>query len=67
MSVREDLDHRIDSGRPPSFVHIKCTDVPLFTGHLKETIAYYRNLCEWPQVALGMYRNVLIILDVRRI
>ncbi len=67
MSVREDLDHRIDSGHPPSFVHIKCTDVPLFTGKLKETNFYYQNLCMWPQVALGMYRDVLVILDVKRI
>ncbi len=67
MSIREDLDRRIESGRSPSFIHIKCADVPLFAGHLREIITHYRNLCIWPNVALGMYRNVLIILDVRRV
>jgi len=67
MNLREDLDRRIDSGRAPSFIHITCKDVPSFAGHLREIIIHYRNLCVWPDVALGMYRNVLIILDVRRI
>ncbi len=67
MNIREELDRRIDSGHCLSFIHIKCAEVPLFAGHLKEIIIHYQHLCIWPNVALGMYRNVLIILDVRRI
>lgn len=67
MTTKQELDERLDKGQHPSYVHIRMVDVPAFTGKLQECIQVYQDYVTWPMVVLGAYRDVAIILEVKRL
>lgn len=68
--TKTEIDERIDrgdKGKLPVFAYIHLSDCPDFAGKLKECAELYHSVAVWPNVVLGSYRGVVIVLEVKHI
>lgn len=65
MSAKEYLDQRLEAGKKPIFYRIKLSDAPDFIGKLTEAASFYNSMLLFPEVIIGNYRGVTIILNVK--
>ncbi len=67
MKAKEQLDKWLDAGRQPVFTRIRLTDVVDFAGQLKESPSFYNSMTLFPEVVIGSYRGVTLILNVKAV